>query len=344
MDDRNLALDLVRVTEAAAIACARTMGQGDPEYSDQNAVSAMRAAFEPIPIDGTVVIGEGERDEAPMLFIGENVGRGEGDDPKMDIALDPLEGTDLCAHGKPGAISVIAMAPEGNLLNAPDIYMDKIAVGPAGHGVIDITKTPTENLNALAEAKGVDVDDLTVIILDRSRHEDLIEEVREAGARIKLISDGDVHAAIATGDDETGIDMLLGIGGAPEGVVAAAALQCVGGDMQGRLVPRNEEEIERAQRIMGEDADVHRPLRLDDLASSELLFAATGVTDGELLGGVRYFADGCETHSIVMRSKSGTVRRVEATHNFEQKPHYTLEGLHEKMSDPNFEGGRHKSE
>ena len=342
MDDRNLALDLVRVTEAAAIACARTMGQGQPEVSDQHAVSAMRAAFEPLPIDGTVVIGEGERDEAPMLFIGENVGRGHDEDPVMDIALDPLEGTDLCANGRPGAIAVIAMAPEGNLLNAPDIYMDKIAVGPAGRGVIDIDKSPTENLEALAEAKGVHVNDLTVIILDRPRHEDLIEEVREAGARIKLISDGDVHAAIATGDEETGIDMLLGVGGAPEGVVAAAALQCVGGDMQGRLAPQTEDEIERAERIMGDEANIRRALRLDDLAAGELLFAATGVTDGELLGGVRYYADGCETHSVVMRSKSGTIRRVEANHNFEQKPHYTLEGLHEKMADPEFEGERKK--
>lgn len=337
MDDRNLALDLVRVTEAAAIACARTMGQGDPEFSDQHAVSAMRAAFEPIPIDGRVVIGEGERDEAPMLYIGEHVGRNSEGDPAMDIACDPLEGTDLCAHGRPGAIAVIAMAPEGNLLNAPDIYMDKIAVGPAGRGVIDIDRSPTENLEALADAKGVNVEDLTVIILDRPRHEELIDEVRRAGARIKLITDGDVHAAIATGDEETGIDMLLGIGGAPEGVLAAAALQCVGGDMQGRLVPRNEEEIARAKNIMGENADVQGALRLEDLADSELLVAATGVTDGELLGGVRYHGDGCETHSVVMRSKSGTIRRVDAFHNFARKPHYTLEGLHEKMEDPEFE-------
>jgi len=342
MDDRNLALDLVRVTEAAAIACARTMGQGDGEYSDQHAVSAMRAAFEPLPIDGTVVIGEGERDEAPMLFIGEQVGRAADDDPAMDIALDPLEGTDLCAYGRPGAISVIAMAPEGNLLNAPDIYMDKIAVGPPGKGVIDIEASPTENLEALAEVKGVDVDDLTVIILDRPRHEDLIREVREAGARIKLISDGDVHAAIATADEKTGIDMLFGIGGAPEGVLAAAALQCVGGDMQARLAPADEAEVGRAENILGEDADIRRPLRLDELASDNILFAATGVTDGELLGGVRYFADGCRTESVVMRSKSGTIRTVEATHDFEQKPHYTLEGLHEKMDAPDFEGGHRR--
>jgi len=341
MDDRNLALDLVRVTEAASIACARTMGQGDPEKSDQHAVSAMRAAFEPLPIDGTVVIGEGERDKAPMLYIGESVGRAGEGDPEMDIACDPLEGTALCAHGRPGAIAVIAMAPGGNLLNAPDIYMDKIAVGEAGHGVIDIEESATWNLQALADAKGVEIADLTVVILDRPRHDDLIAEVREAGARIKLISDGDVHAAIATTDEETGIDMLMGIGGAPEGVVSAAALQCVGGDMQGRLMPKNDEERARAEKIMGPDANIQRPLRLDDLATGEVLFAATGVTDGELLSGVRYFADGCETHSIVMRSKSGTVRTVRAEHDFAQKPHYNLEGLHKKMSDRDFEGGRH---
>lgn len=340
MDDRNLALDLVRVTEAASIACARTMGQGDPERSDQQAVSAMRAAFEPIPIDGEVVIGEGERDEAPMLFIGEKVGRGHMDDPKMDIALDPLEGTALCAQGRPGAIAVIAMAPEGHLLNAADIYMDKIAVGPVGRGVIDIEKSPTWNVRALAEAKDVNVDDLTVIILDRPRHDDLIAEVREAGARIRLISDGDVHAAIATADAETGIDMLMGIGGAPEGVLAAAALKCIGGDMQARLAPKDQAERDRARRVMGEEAEIEATLRLDDLAGDDLLFAATGVTDGELLEGVRFFRNGCETQSIVMRSKSGTVRYIQARHNFQQKPHYTLEGLHEKMHSKEFEGER----
>ncbi len=339
MDDRNLALDLVRVTEAASIACAKTMGQGRPDYSDQHAVSAMRAAFEPIPIDGTVVIGEGERDEAPMLFVGEQVGRADEDDPAMDIALDPLEGTDLCAHGRPGALSVIAMAPEGNLLNAPDIYMNKVAVGPVGRGHIDITRSPTWNIESVAEAKGVDVEELTIMILERERHDELISEVRETGARIKLIPDGDVHAAIATGNERTGVDMLLGIGGAPEGVVSAAALRCIGGDMEGRLVPRNKEETDRAQDVMGEGADIHRALRIDDLADEEILFAATGVTDGELLEGVRYVADGCETHSIVMRSQSGTVRDIHASHNFERKPHYTLEGLHEKMDDPEFESG-----
>jgi len=340
MDERNLALDLVRVTEAAAIACARTMGQGDPDYSDQHAVSAMRAAFEPIPIDATVVIGEGERDEAPMLFIGERVGRGQEGDPKMDIACDPLEGTSLCATGRPGALAVIAMAPEGNLLNAPDIYMNKIAVGPQGAGVIDIDDSPEENLQRLADQKGVDIDDLTVSILDRERHEDLIRQVREAGARIKLIPDGDVNAAIATGEEDTGIDMLLGIGAAPEGVLSAAALQCVGGDMQGRLVLRDDQDEQRAREVMGADADIQRSLSIDDLGPENVMFAATGVTDGEMLDGVRYVADGCETHSVVMRSKSGTTRHIEAGHNFERKPHYTLEGLHEKMSDPAFEAER----
>lgn len=333
MMDRNLALELVRVTEAAAIASARTMGQGDSHHSDHQAVSAMRAAFDSIQIDGTVVIGEGERDEAPMLYIGEEVGRQGKNDPKMDIALDPLEGTDLCAGGRPGAIAVIAMAPRGCMLHAPDIYMDKIAVGPAGRGVIDIDKTPAENLRALADAKGVRLEELTAIMLDRSRHEELIEEVRETGTRIKLIPDGDVHAAIATCQEETGIDILFGIGGAPEGVLAAAALQCVGGDIQSRLIFRNEQEMQRARNVMGEDADIHRKLTIDDLAHGELLFAATGVTSGEMLRGVRFFAGGAQTHSIVMRSKSGTVRTVEAEHHFERKPHYTREGLHEKMAE-----------
>lgn len=340
MDERNLALDLVRVTEAAAIASARTMGQGDPEYSDQHAVSAMRAAFEPLPIDATVVIGEGERDEAPMLYIGERVGRGHDEDPEMDIACDPLEGTELCAKGRPGAIAVIAMAPAGNLLNAPDIYMEKIAVGPEARGAIDIDRSPTENLEAIADAKEKSIEDLTVVILERPRHEELIETVRETRARIKLIPDGDVHAAIATGNDETGIDVLMGIGGAPEGVVSAAALQCLGGDMQGRLAPQDEAERERVRDVMGEEADIEQALELEELADSEILFAATGITDGELLEGVRYDGDGGETHSVVMRSKSGTVRYVRAAHDFERKPHYTLEGLHEKMASADFESER----
>lgn len=324
--DRNLALELVRVTEAAAIASARTMGRGDSHLSDQAAVEAMRTAFEHLEIDGTIVIGEGERDEAPMLFIGERVGAANEGNPKLDIALDPLEGTGLCAYGRAGALAVIAAAPEGCLMHAPDIYMDKIAVGPAGRGVVDITRSPSDNVAALAEAKGVQVEDLTVVILDRSRHEDIIREVREAGARIKLIQDGDVHAAIATCKDDTGIDMLLGIGGAPEGVLAAAALQCIHGDMQGQLVFRNEREKERARAMMGSE-DIHRVFSLDDLAKGDILFAATGVTTGDMLKGVRFLGDGATTHSIVMRATSGTTRFIEARHSFWRKPNYTRDGL-----------------
>ncbi len=331
MQERNLALELVRVTEAASIACARSMGQGKPDYSDQLAVNAMRAAFDNLHIDGTVVIGEGERDEAPMLFIGEKVGRRRDGDPKMDIALDPLEGTNLCAYGRHGALSVIAMAPEGCFLNAPDIYMNKVAAGPAGKGVIDITTTPTQNLANLAERKGANIDDLTAIILDRPRHEEIIREVRGAGARIRLIEDGDVDAAIATCKSDSGIDILFGIGGAPEGVLAAAALQCLGGDIQGQLMFYDDSDRQRAYEVMGEDADIEAVLTREDLAHGEVLFAATGVTSGGMLDGVRFSAGGCRTHSIVMRSKSGTVRFIEAIHNFEQKPHYTHDGYHEKM-------------
>lgn len=325
--ERNLALDLVRVTEAAAIASARTMGRGDAHASDQAAVTAMRAAFSSLTIDATIVIGEGERDEAPMLYIGERVGRAAEGDPKMDIALDPLEGTGLCAYGQPGALAVIAMGPEGCFLHAPDIYMDKLAVGPAGQGVVDIRKSPTENIHLLAEAKGAKPSDLTIIVLERPRHEALIAEVRATGARIRLISDGDVHAAIATVEAETGIDMLLGIGGAPEGVLAAAALQCIGGDMQGRLLFRNEREEERARRMLGPDADIHQVFGIDDLAHGDILFSATGVTNGDMLKGVRFFAGGCETNSLVMRNRSGTIRRLEATHTFSRKPNYDDDGM-----------------
>lgn len=330
MEDRNLALELVRVTEAAAITCARSMGKGDPTLSDQLAVNAMRAAFDIIQIAGTVVIGEGELDEAPMLYIGEEVGRHGPQDPKMDIALDPLEGTRLCACGRPGALSVIAMAPQGCFLNAPDIYMNKVAAGPIGRGVIDITKSPTQNLRDLADAKGVTVDDLTAIVLDRPRHEEIIAEIRRAGARIRLIEDGDVDAAIATCKEGSGIDILFGIGGAPEGVLAAAALQCMGGEIQGRLIFQNDEQRQRAQRMMG-DRDIYGVLTRHDLAHGDILFAATGVTSGSMLEGVRYFKHGCETDSLVMRSKSGTIRYIRAVHDFSQKPYYTVEGLHQKM-------------
>ncbi|HSF59801.1 MAG TPA: class II fructose-bisphosphatase [Candidatus Binatia bacterium] len=315
--DRNLALEAIRVTEAAALSCARLAGRGDEKAADQAAVDAMRRAFNALTIDGTIVIGEGERDEAPMLYIGEKVGSGG---PQVDIALDPLEGTTICANGAPNALSVIAMAEHGNFLHSPDTYMDKIAVGPAGKGVVDLDKTPTQNLNALAEAKGCAVEDLTVIILYRPRHEALIKEVRQAGARIRLIGDGDVSAAIATTKPETGIDLLMGIGGAPEGVLAAAALRCVGGDMQGRLKPRNEGEVERAKK-MG-IKDINKKFSIEDLAAGDVMFAATGVTDGDYLQGVHFFSGGATTQSVVMRSKSRTIRVINATHYFDHKPNY----------------------
>lgn len=315
--DRNLALEAIRVTEAAALSCARLTGRGDEKAADQAAVDAMRRAFDALPIDGTVVIGEGERDEAPMLYIGEKVGSGG---PKVDIALDPLEGTTICATGAPNALAVIAMADGGNLLHCPDTYMEKIAVGPVGKGVVDLNKTPTQNLQALAEAKRCNIEDLTVIILSRPRHEAIIKEVRQAGARIRLIGDGDVSAAIATTKPETGIDLLLGIGGAPEGVLAAAALRCVGGEFQGRLAPRNNEEIERAKK-MGV-SDIKKKFSIEELAAGDVMFAATGVTDGDYLDGVHFFPGGATTQSVVMRSKTRTIRIINATHYFDHKPIY----------------------
>jgi fructose-1,6-bisphosphatase class II len=315
--DRNLALEAIRVTEAAALSCARLTGRGDEKAADQAAVDAMRKAFDALPIDGTVVIGEGERDEAPMLYIGEKVGSGG---PKVDIALDPLEGTTICATGAPNALAVIAMADGGNLLHCPDTYMEKIAVGSVGKGVVDLNRTPTQNLQALAEAKRCNVEDLTVIILSRPRHEAIIKEVRQAGARIRLIGDGDVSAAIATTKPETGIDLLLGIGGAPEGVLAAAALRCVGGEFQGRLAPRNNEEIERAKK-MGV-SDIKKKFSIDELAAGDVMFAATGVTDGDYLHGVHFFPGGATTQSVVMRSKTRTIRIINATHYFDHKPNY----------------------
>lgn len=315
--DRNLALEAVRATEAAAISCARLMGRGDNNSADQAAVDAMRRALNSISFDGTIAIGEGERDEAPMLFIGEKVGRGG---PKVDIALDPLEGTNLCAMGGPNALSVIAIAEEGNFLHAPDTYMEKIAVGPMARGSIDLAKSPSANLAEIAKAKECEVSDLTVIILDRPRHQELIREVRDSGARIKLIGDGDVSAAIATCFKETGVDVLLGIGGAPEGVIAAAAIRCIGGDMKGRLAFRNNEEKERAGRMGIEKFD--RIYGLEDMARGDVMFAATGVTTGDFLKGVRFFGGGATTQSVVMRSKSGTIRYIEGIHHFETKPVY----------------------
>ena len=314
--DRNLALEAVRVTEAAALSASRLMGRGDEKAADQAAVDAMRQALNSLSIDGTVVIGEGERDEAPMLFIGEKVGTGQG--PKIDIALDPLEGTTITAKGGANALAVLAMADDGGFLNAPDVYMDKIAVGGGlPDGVVDLDQTPSENLKNLARAKKAEIADLVVCILDRPRHAELIAKVREAGARIMLIGDGDVSGVIATSDPETGIDIYMGSGGAPEGVLAAAALRCIGGQMQGRLLFRNDDERGRAQRLGIKD--LNRKYGLLDMAHGDVMFAATGVTNGSMLKGVRRFPGGAFTHSVVMRSKTGTVRRVEADHDFTRK-------------------------
>ncbi|MBT6325435.1 MAG: class II fructose-bisphosphatase [Bdellovibrionales bacterium] len=314
--NRNLALEFVRATEMAAIASAREMGKGDEKQADQAAVDAMRSMLGSIECDATIVIGEGERDEAPMLYIGEKVGTGNG--PRLDIALDPLEGTTVCANGLSNSISVMAIAEDGKFLNAPDTYMQKIAAGADGIGVIDIEKSPTENLHLLAEAKKCKVSDLTATILDRERHQGLIQEVRKAGARIHLIGDGDVAAAIATCIEQSGVDILFGTGGAPEGVIAAAALRCIGGEFQGILKPRNDEEIARALK-MGV-TDINKTWKINELASGEVMFCATGVTSGNFLKGVRFTKTGAITHSIVMRSKTGTVRSIRADHFFDQKP------------------------
>lgn len=313
--DRELALEFVRVTEAAAITCGRWMGKGDKIAADQAAVDAMRAAFDTVNISGTVVIGEGEMDEAPMLYIGEKVGHGGYE---VDIAVDPLEGTNLVAKGLPGAIAVLAIAPRGCLLHAPDMYMEKIAVGPKAAGKIHLDAPVEANLQAVASALDRHVEDLTVVILDRPRHQDIIDKVRAAGARIKLISDGDISPAINAAIEGTGVHMLLGIGGAPEGVIAAAALKCLGGDMQGRLWPESDAEVARA-RTMG-ISDIKKVLTIDDLVQGDdVMFAATAITEGDLLRGVSYFGGGARTHSIVMRYKTGTVRFVDAIHKLTRK-------------------------
>ena len=314
--DRNLALEVVRVTEAAALSASRWMGRGDEKAADQAAVDSMRIALNGMDIAGTVVIGEGERDEAPMLFIGEKVGNGKG--PKIDIALDPLEGTTICATGGPNALAVIAMAVDGGFLNAPDVYMDKIAVGPGlEKNIVNIDNSPQSNLQNLAKAKKVDISDLVVCILDRPRHEELIYKTREAGARIMLISDGDVAGVIATASKDTGVDMYVGSGGAPEGVLAASALRCIGGQMWGRLTFRNNDERSRADRLG--ISDYNKIYSLNELAHGEVMFAATGVTDGSMLRGVRRWSSGASTQSIIMRSKTGTVRTISAEHNFSKK-------------------------
>jgi len=316
--NRNLALEFVRVTEMAAIASARLMGRGDEKAADQAAVDAMRVMLDSVDCNAVVVIGEGERDEAPMLYIGEKVGSGRG--PELEIALDPLEGTTVCAVGGYNSISVMAIAEKGGLLHAPDTYMQKIACGREGKGLIDINESPKENLRRLADAKKCRIADLTAIILDRPRHEKLIQEVRDAGARIQLIGDGDVSAAIACCDPNSGVDILFGIGGAPEGVISAAALRCMGGDFQGLLKPRNNEEITRAQK-MG-ISDINKVYKIEELAKGNVMFVATGVTSGNFLPGVKFRSWGAITHSIVMRSASGTVRRIEAEHHFDTKPRY----------------------
>jgi fructose-1,6-bisphosphatase II len=313
--DRNLALELVRVTEAAALAAGRWMGRGDREAADRAAVEAMRLMLRSIDMDGVVVIGEGEKDEAPMLYNGERIGNGRL--PQVDVAVDPIDGTRLLALGRPGALAVIALSERGTMFSPGRIvYMHKLAVGPEAREVIDLDAPVVENLRRIARAKGKDVDDLTVVILDRERHADLIREVRAAGARIKLIPDGDVSAALMTAFPDSGIDLLIGIGGSPEGVIAAAALKCLGGELQARLWPRNEEE-RRFAAEMG--YDLHRILTADDLVRGDnIFFAATGITDGEILRGVRYTGTGARTHSLVMRSRSGTIRFVEAHHRWDK--------------------------
>jgi fructose-1,6-bisphosphatase II / sedoheptulose-1,7-bisphosphatase len=309
--DRMLVLEVARVTEAAAIAAARLRGRGQEKAADKVAVDAMRRELAKLPIRGTVVIGEGEMDEAPMLYIGEKVGSGEG--PEVDIAVDPLEGTTICAKAMPNALAVLAISERGGLLHAPDIYMNKIAIGPGyAPGVVDLDAPPGANIEALAKAKGVPVAEITACILDRPRHAELIAAVRKAGAAVQLIPDGDIAGVIWTTDpDETGIDIYLGSGGAPEGVLAAAALRCIGGQIEGRLLPASDEQRERTQK-MG-IADVNRKFKLEDMASADVIFSATGVTDGSLLDGVRFRGDFAETETLVMRSRTGTVRRIKAT-------------------------------
>ena len=312
--DRVLVLEMVRVTEAAAIGAAKLIGRGDEKAADAAAVEAMRAALNELAMDGTVVIGEGERDEAPMLFIGEKVGSAQGTGPKIDIALDPLEGTTLTANAGANALAVLACAEEGNLLNAPDVYMDKLAVGPGyPDGIIDLAKSPSDNVRAVAAAKGVAPDEIIVCVLDRPRHADLIAELRSLGCGVALITDGDVAGVIAVTNEETNIDMYMGQGGAPEGVLAAAALRCVGGQFNGRLVFRNDDE--RARAAKWGIVDLNKIYRLEELAKGDCIFAATGVTDGSLLKGVKRHKNGLmTTNSVVMRASSGTVRWVSGEH------------------------------
>jgi fructose-1,6-bisphosphatase II len=323
--DRNIAMELARVTEAAALAAARWMGRGNKNALDQAAVNAMRDRLKVIQMDGVVVIGEGEKDEAPMLYIGERIGNGQ--EPKVDVAVDPVDGTTLLSKGLPNAVSVVALAEQGTMYYPPGIvYMEKLAVGPSGRGVCSLEMSVEENIEALAAAKGERVDDLTVVVLDRPRHAELIDRIRATGARIKLISDGDVAGGIMPSLPDTGADMLMGVGGSPEAVLTAAALKCLGGDIQCKLWPRNDDERSQAEKLgLGLD----RVLTIDDLVrGNDVFFSLTGVTDGELVKGVHYFPHGATTETLVMRSRSGTVRRIQAVHNFEKLEHYAnLSGI-----------------
>jgi fructose-1,6-bisphosphatase II len=313
--DRNLALELVRVTEAAALSAGRFMGRGDKEGGDQAAVDAMRLVLNTVEMNGVIVIGEGEKDEAPMLYNGEVLGT--GNEPQVDIAVDPIDGTRLLALGRANSLATVAISDRSSMFDpGPCVYMDKIAVGPEGRGAIDIEASPMVNLRAVARAKGKDVSDLTVVVLDRPRHEKLIADIRRAGARIRLITDGDVAGALMTAWPDSGVDLLMGVGGTPEGVISACALKCMGGEIQGRLVARNDGE---AQRARDGGYDLTKTLSSDDLVRSDnVFFAATGITDGELLDGVKYYGDGARTHSLVMRSKSGTVREIVARHRWDK--------------------------
>ncbi|MFY4775265.1 class II fructose-bisphosphatase [Metabacillus sp. RGM 3146] len=318
--ERSLSMELVRVTEAAALASARWMGRGKKDEADDAATSAMRDVFDTVPMKGTVVIGEGEMDEAPMLYIGEKLGNGYG--PRVDVAVDPLEGTNIVAHGGWNALAVIAVADHGNMLHAPDMYMDKIAVGPEAVGCIDIEAPILDNLKAVAKAKNKDIEDVVATVLNRERHAHIINELREAGARIKLINDGDVAGAINTAFDHTGVDILFGSGGAPEGVLAAVALKCLGGEIQGKLLPQHDKELERCIKM---GLNVEKVLRMEDLVKGDdAIFAATGVTDGELLKGVQFKAASGTTQSVVMRAKSGTVRFIDGRHSLKMKPNLVM--------------------
>ena len=318
--DRNLAFELARVTEAAALAAARWQGKGDKNAADGAAVEAMRFTLSYVDMDGVVVIGEGEKDEAPMLYIGEEIGNGMP--PRVDIAVDPIDGTTLTSKGLPNAVSVVALAERGTMYYPPGIvYMEKLAVGPAGKGHVSLELTPTENIKSLARATGRDPEDLTIVVLDRPRHENLIAEIRETGARVKMISDGDVAGGLMPALEETGVDVLMGVGGSPEAVITAAALKCLGGDIQCKLWPRNDQERDAA-RDLGLALDT--VLTINDLVrGDDVFFSLTGVTDGELVRGVRFFADGARTETLAMRSRSGTIRRIQSVHNFRKLMRYS---------------------